>query len=77
MFDLWTELEGMAQVLQSQSVPEVKVVGPEGITREPHYGSVSSGLTTDSGPMEDSSTTNTTGLLHPDVTPNRMRRRLK
>ncbi|XP_050716232.1 mucolipin-3-like isoform X3 [Eriocheir sinensis] len=71
------ELEGMAQVLQSQSVPEVKVVGPEGICRESHYGSVSSGLTSEGGPMDDSTTTNTTALLHPNVTPNRMRRRLK
>ncbi|XP_042242330.1 mucolipin-3-like isoform X2 [Homarus americanus] len=72
------ELEKMAQAL-SQPPPEIKVSSAEqnGGSR---YGSITSSInsTGQCSPLDDSVTTNTTtGLFSPEVTSDRMRRRLK
>ncbi|XP_045104764.1 mucolipin-3-like isoform X5 [Portunus trituberculatus] len=71
------ELEDIAQSLQNHPPPEVKVVGPQGNCQRSCYGSVSSILNTDCGHLDDTSTTNTTGVHCPNMTPSKMQRRLK
>ncbi|XP_063866411.1 mucolipin-3-like isoform X4 [Scylla paramamosain] len=71
------KLEDIAQSLQNQTPPEVKVVGPHGNCQRSCYGSVSSILPTDCGHLDDTSTTNTTGVHCPNMTPSKMQRRLK
>ncbi|KAK4303951.1 hypothetical protein Pmani_024076 [Petrolisthes manimaculis] len=82
------ELERMAEAMQHPpaAAPQIKVTGVEhngGSTRR-HYGSVTSSVTSLSSAnhyphiFDESTTTNTTtGLFSPDITPERMRRRLK
>ncbi|MPC40610.1 hypothetical protein E2C01_034173 [Portunus trituberculatus] len=74
---VWKELEDIAQSLQNHPPPEVKVVGPQGNCQRSCYGSVSSILNTDCGHLDDTSTTNTTGVHCPNMTPSKMQRRLK
>ncbi|KAK3869804.1 hypothetical protein Pcinc_024913 [Petrolisthes cinctipes] len=82
------ELERMAEAMQHPpaAAPQIKVTGAEhnGGSVRRHYGSVTSSVTSLSSanhyphPFDESTTTTTTtGLFSPDVTPERMRRRLK
>ncbi|KAK4300406.1 hypothetical protein Pmani_027392 [Petrolisthes manimaculis] len=82
------ELERMAEAMQHPpaAAPQIKVTGAEhnGGSARRHYGSVTSSVTSLSSAnhyphiFDESTTTNTTtGLFSPDITPERMRRRLK
>lgn len=78
------ELERMAEAMQHPP-PQIKVMTAEsnGGNARGRYGSVTSSVTSLSSAnhfphLDESTTTNTTtGLFSPDITPDRMRRRLK